>query len=443
MLLLSFLSIGLTVYVMRQGEGMSPLKVGLLVSSFSLFMGSFGMMLWTASPKTRRRLLKWLIPLCALLVILGVSFKFLRLPSAAIQVILGTFAFAFVVGPAVARNRYDQWINRMPSRLKLVGIMTGDSMGFSLIALGLLFWLQRWPAFPALILLGLVMLILSSIFWNGAIRTLFEERERANEALAKAHEQITEKNKEITDSIIYAQRIQEAILPPKEAFDQHLPAHFLLYQPKDIVAGDFYWLERVEDVVLFAAADCTGHGVPGAMVSVICSNALNKSVREFGLQQPSAVLDKCLELVVKRFEQSTERVQDGMDIALCALDVSSMTLQFAGANNPLWIIHTDNTMTELKATKQPIGNYAEPKAYEHHEVQLSKGDTIYVFSDGFPDQFGGPKGKKLKTRGFRDYLLSIQDKTMTEQHVLLAKFFDQWRGSHEQIDDVCLIGVRV
>lgn len=251
---------------------------------------------------------------------------------------------------------------------------------------------------------------------------------------------VEEKNQEILDSINYARRIQTAILPPAPIFREYLPDSFVLYLPKDIVAGDFYWLEKKDSKILFAAADCTGHGVPGAMVSVVCNNSLNRSVREYGLSDPGKILDKTRELVVQEFEKSEEEVQDGMDIALCS--INGQTLQYSGAHNPLWIIR-DGEILETKANKQPIGKYDFAKDFDTHHIDLQKGDTIYLFSDGFIDQFGGEKGKKLKSKAFKTILLKIQNLSMTEQKNYLKEAFHQWRGELDQIDDVCVLGVRV
>ncbi|MCB0400912.1 MAG: tetratricopeptide repeat protein [Flavobacteriales bacterium] len=253
---------------------------------------------------------------------------------------------------------------------------------------------------------------------------------------------IEEKNKNITDSIAYAKRIQEAILPPKSLLNEYLKNGFIYYEPKDIVAGDFYWMEHVGDEVLFAAADCTGHGVPGAMISVVCHNALNRAVREFGLTDPSIVLDKVRELVIETFEKSQENVQDGMDIALCTLDRKNKELKFSGANNSLYIVRGEE-LIELKADKQPISSYVESKPFTLHNFKLQKGDTIYSFTDGFADQFGGEKGKKFKYKPFKELLLSIQSETMEEQYRIIKETFHAWRGDLEQIDDVCVLGVRV
>lgn len=253
---------------------------------------------------------------------------------------------------------------------------------------------------------------------------------------------VEEKNKEITDSITYAKRIQSAILPPKKLVRQYLPQSFILYKPKDIVAGDFYWMEQVEDTILFAAADCTGHGVPGAMVSVVCNNGLNRSVREYGLLDPGKILDKTREIVISEFEKSEEEVKDGMDISLCLLDLKKKSLKWAGANNPLWIIR-DGEILEIKPDKQPIGVVDDPQPFTTHLINLQEQDSIYVFTDGFQDQFGGEKGKKFKPANFKKLLLSIFSESMEEQRQIIDDTFENWKGDIEQLDDVCLISVKV
>ena len=245
---------------------------------------------------------------------------------------------------------------------------------------------------------------------------------------------------EITDSITYAKNIQTAILPSKKNVKKLLRESFIYYKPKDIVAGDFYWLQERNNKVLFAAADCTGHGVPGAMISVVCNNALNRSVREYGLTEPGKILDKTREIVKEEFEKSGKEVNDGMDIALCSLEGNQ--LKYAGARIPVWIIR-DGEIIEIKADRQPIGKYGHQKSYTTHTFNLQEGDSIYIFSDGFVDQFGGEKGKKFKMQPFRDLLLSIQENTMYDQKTIIYKTFEDWKGTLEQIDDICVIGVRV
>ncbi|MBK9591393.1 MAG: SpoIIE family protein phosphatase [Crocinitomicaceae bacterium] len=208
--------------------------------------------------------------------------------------------------------------------------------------------------------------------------------------------------------------------------------------------GDFYWLEKSSDQILIAACDCTGHGVPGAMVSVICNNALNRSVREFGLKEPGKILDKTREIVISEFEKSEDEVKDGMDISLCALSISTLNLNWSGANNPLWILRKGSTeIEEIKADKQPIGKYAAAKSFTTHQKNLEKGDLIYLITDGYQDQFGGEKGKKFKASELKKLLVSISNESMDSQKKKIDEAFESWRGKLEQIDDVCIIGIRV
>lgn len=250
------------------------------------------------------------------------------------------------------------------------------------------------------------------------------------------------KNKEILDSINYAKRLQDAILPSDNSVKQSLPESFILYQPKDIVAGDFYWFEQLEDLIFLAAADCTGHGVPGAMVSVVCSNALHRAVKEFNITDPGKILDKVRELVIETFEKSESEVKDGMDISLCTLNKTTGELNWAGANNPLWII-SNGELKEIKADKQPIGVYYDIKCFTTHTIQLDKREVIYLFTDGFVDQFGGDNGKKFKSANFKKLLLSLENETMESQKRIISNVFERWKGDLEQIDDVCMIGVRI
>jgi serine phosphatase RsbU (regulator of sigma subunit) len=253
---------------------------------------------------------------------------------------------------------------------------------------------------------------------------------------------VEEKNKEILDSITYAKRLQDAILPPLNLVKQYLPESFVLYKPKDIVAGDFYWMERAGDNILIAAADCTGHGVPGALVSVVCSNALNRTVKEFKITQPGKILDKVRELVLETFEKSESNVQDGMDISLCCINTKTNEVQWSGAYNSLWYIH-NGAINEVNADKQPIGKHDKPLPFNTHNINLQKGDTMYLFTDGYADQFGGPKGKKFKYKALQEKLLAFSQQAMSEQRQMLDKAIEDWKGNLEQVDDILIIGVKV
>jgi tetratricopeptide (TPR) repeat protein len=286
------------------------------------------------------------------------------------------------------------------------------------------------------VLSGLALVLVFSVFIYRSLRITKKQKH----IIEEQKHLVEEKNKEITDSIRYAKRIQNAILPPDKVVKQHLKESFILYMPKDIVAGDFYWLENKNNTVLFAAADCTGHGVPGAMVSVICNNGLNRSVREHGITEPGKILDKTREIVLAEFEKSEEDVKDGMDISLCALN--GYRLQWAGANNPLWIVR-NGELLEYAPNKQPIGKVDKPAPFTTHHIELQQGDRLYIFSDGYADQFGGEKGKKFKAANLKKLLLSIQNESMEQQKTILQQTFNQWKANLEQVDDVLVIGVSV
>ena len=312
---------------------------------------------------------------------------------------------------------------------------------FISLVLKVLSYAEIIPTIYALItIIDIFFIITMSLILGSRFSRQFVKVEILQEETQLQKIQLELKSQEILDSINYAKRIQSAILPSGKVVKEYLNESFILYKPKDIVAGDFYWLEQKGKLVLFAAADCTGHGVPGAMVSVICNNGLNRSVREYGLTDPGEILNKTREIVIQEFEKSEEEVKDGMDIGLCSLEGN--TLKYAGANNPLWIIR-NGEVVETKADKQPIGKFDQLKAFTTHTFELQKGDSFYLFSDGYIDQFGGAKGKKFKSKAFKEVLLSIQDKSMEEQKKILDQKFESWRGKLEQLDDVCIIGVKI
>jgi len=283
------------------------------------------------------------------------------------------------------------------------------------------------------------LLIIAGIILKG-----YSDKKKNNLLLEEKSNLIAEKNKEITDSINYAKRIQQAILPSDVDLNKYLQNSFVFYQPKDIVAGDFYWLQKIDDIILYAVADCTGHGVPGAMVSVVCHHALNRAVREYKLISPADILNKTREIIIETFEKGGEHfnIRDGMDIAFCSLNFNKNEIIFAGANNPLYIFR-DNELIEIKGDKQPIGKYFINEPFNQHHHKLKKGDVIYTFSDGYADQFGGPKEKKLMYKNFKEILLSIHKEQSDKQKVALEEKFNEWKGDLEQLDDVCIIGVRI
>jgi len=267
-------------------------------------------------------------------------------------------------------------------------------------------------------------------------------------------EEIEEKNKDITDSINYAQKIQEAILPSDEDIHKHLPDSFVLFKPKDIVSGDFYWFSERDGKAILTAADCTGHGVPGAFMSMIGNSLLNEIVNEQGLTQPAKIIQQLKMAVIKSLKQTGEAgtQKDGMDIAMVAFDIANMKLEFAGAYNPLFRIR-DNELEETRSDRMPIGVYSDDggKIFTNYPMDMKKGDMYYFFTDGFVDQFGGPKGKKFMNKRFKELLMEIHKDPMEDQNQRLDKEIEDWKahkeastgGAYEQMDDILVIGVRV
>jgi serine phosphatase RsbU (regulator of sigma subunit) len=294
--------------------------------------------------------------------------------------------------------------------------------------------------------IGSILLVLIIIYSIISIYIKIKDNKRIqakNRLIQKQKEIVEEKNKEILDSIQYAKRLQDAILPTRKLVKSYFVESFVLYEPKDIVSGDFYWMEAKDGLTMFAAADCTGHGVPGAMVSVVCANALNKAVNELSLTDPGSILNATRDIVVETYTKTGADVQDGMDISICVYNLDRKELLWAGANNPLWIIRKDQPEVDvIKADKQPIGKFGKSVPFTTHKVNINEGDTIYLFSDGFADQFGGEYGKKMKPVKFKELLIENQQKNLDQQKKELFKAFKQWKGDLDQIDDVCVIGVR-
>lgn len=301
------------------------------------------------------------------------------------------------------------------------------------------------------ILVVLMLFVLYYSFQNKKVNHLLK---RKHGEISKINKNIEEKSKEIKDSILYAKRIQSAILTSKEEFNNNLSNSLLVFLPKDIVAGDFYWHKQKDNLVFYAVADCTGHGVPAAMVSVICNHALNTCVNELGLTNPGEILDKAREIVIEAFNNQGGDIQDGMDISLCVLDKNDVekdgfysSLKWAGANSPLWLIRStknkESELFEYKPNKQPVGKTLNPTSFTTNTISLQKEDSLFIFSDGFSDQFGGEKGKKFMSRQFKNFLLSINNLSMDTQKELILEKFKEWKGNNEQVDDVCVVGVRV
>ena len=245
---------------------------------------------------------------------------------------------------------------------------------------------------------------------------------------------ILQEKQSLIDSINYAKRIQTALLPSQSTIQKLLGENFILFLPKDIVSGDFYWVEKVNDLIFFAVCDCTGHGVPGALISIVCHNALNRSVKEYNLTEPAQILDTVSTLVAETLGQDGE-VKDGMDISFCSFNTVTRQLIWAGANLPLWIARQNAfyELIEYKPDKQPIGLHYNKKAFNQHYIDIIKGDTLYLFSDGYADQFGGPKGKKLTRKKFKELLLQQRSLSLQLQQQNLLQHHLNYKGSSSHL----------
>ena len=294
--------------------------------------------------------------------------------------------------------------------------------------------------------------VLKSLFVDGILEFIKNQGkskidmivEKKTKEITEENKKITEKNKEITQSIEYARYLQRSTLPSMSKINRYLKNHFLYYIPKDIIGGDFFWFENINNYLFFAVADCTGHGVPGGMVSLVCSNALNKCVNELKLTNTSEILNHSRELVIDSFSKNEESLNDGMDIVICKVNLNFNLLEFSGANRPLWIMRNETKiLEEYKTDRQPIGNFLYPKPFSTFEIELKTNDIIYMFSDGYVDQFGGDDETIFKGSRFKDLINQIKFLTMEEQERLIKKNFDDWKRKIEQTDDVCVWGIMV
>jgi len=289
------------------------------------------------------------------------------------------------------------------------------------------------------------------------------ENVRAEEKMRKQHQLVLEQKQAITDSISYSRRIQKAVLPSPAYIAKILSDYFTIYKPKDVIGGDFYWVREIEGFSVVIVADCTGHGVPGALMSMLGVTLLNEQFRTFGIRQPGVILGhlrtKVKEILAQ--EGSVRDQKDGMDMAIAIIDHENKELQFGGANIPLFLIRKKNLegileedlklflendeyeLFRLKADKQPIGVHWEEEDFSTRTIKLLDGDSLYMFTDGIADQYGGKNRKKFKSRRLKKLLLSVQAESMKDQGMLIKAAFESWRDGAEQIDDVCMVGVRI
>jgi serine phosphatase RsbU (regulator of sigma subunit) len=325
-------------------------------------------------------------------------------------------------------------------------------------------WYRTWLAYFLYLVIGLLLIWLIVRF---NIERLLKQKEQLEKTVAERtaevvaqKKQIEKAHNEITASINYAKYIQSSVFPKTEDLKSCLGNYFILHKPVEIVSGDFYWVSQKDRKTIVVAADCTGHGVPGAFMSMLGITLLDEIVNKGNITDPGAILNRLREEVIDSLQQKGERGEqkDGMDIAVCTFDQEEMKMQFAGANNPLYLIReadgenagishpqsgNNAGLTEIKGNRMPIGIFDEMDEFTVHEIEISKGDTYYLFTDGFPDQFGGPKRRKFSYKQFRELLLKTQSQLMDDQKYRLEESLNEWMGVSGQTDDILVIGFRI
>lgn len=304
---------------------------------------------------------------------------------------------------------------------------------------------QAKQAQQRIVLIAITLLLLGGAVFAFLLYKRYKLSQQQKQIIEQQKHLVDEKHKEITDSINYAERIQRALLASDALLAAQLPQHFVLFKPKDVVSGDFYWgAQLANKEFALVVADSTGHGVPGAIMSMLNIASLEKAIAQ-GIKTPNLLLEKTRQLIIDKLKNdgSAEGGKDGMDATLLCFDFETNTLRCACANNPVWIIRT-NELIEIKPDKMPVGKHdRDTTPFTQHEIQLQKGDVIYTFTDGYADQFGGEKGKKFMYKPFKELLLSIVQLPMVEQRTILTTTFNTWKGNLEQVDDVCVMGIRI
>ena len=437
----------------------------------------------------------------AIYFLFGINGKAMRLPYGGLLLIISVFLMIFIYVPIDFKLKIEKWKVYTRSKRDAFILCLVDIMGIAIVLFAILFKFQHWPGSSIMIIAGVLLTAISIFAWNQKfkkeiifrkhaedklneslkevieqkqlieekgnilkqqneeIRTINEtlneqqrlikdknvELEAQNEEISAQRDMLSKSNKAISESILYAKRIQTAVLPQQAYIDEILMDNFILYKPRNVVSGDFYWLRQINHFIIIAAADCTGHGVPGAIMSMLGISFLNEIVQKREITRANVILNEMRKQLKHSLKQTGREggIDDGMDMALCVLDSKTNHLQFAGANNPLYYIQ-NNELIEIQADIMPIGFYPNEKpTFTNHEIELKEGDCFYLFSDGFIDQFGGEKGMKLKAPNFQKILLENHSKPLQIQKELLEQELHSWMKGYEQTDDILVMGVRI
>ncbi len=471
----------------------SSAKVVWLTGAWGVFctLLGFSLALFHQPLKIRRSIVAIAQSICLLLLLVGIFLSYKEIPGGNPIAMVAASLLSFFVSPLSFVNKYDRWKFYSKTKTEAFVLSFSDLIGKAGVILGVLFKFMHWPLANYMIGFGGSIFILSTLIWNNAfqkevirrkeaednIKLQKSEIEKTNEALHRQNEEIRaqrdeieaqrdvvvhqkerieEIHREISESINYATRLQNAILPDEKVLEDFFSEHFVLFKPKDKVSGDFYWWSHQGDSTVITAADCTGHGVPGAFMSMLGTSLLREIVDKEKVTITGDILDKLRVGIIHALKQNgaVGEQKDGMDLAIISINHATNTVQFSGANNPLYLLtNRDLSATsavkvfenfyEIKADKMPVAIYEKMNPFTTHEIQLESGDVVYLFSDGFADQFGGPRGKKLNYKSFKRLLFENREKPLDVQKATLNNAFEDWKGRLEQLDDVVIVGVKI
>lgn len=446
---------GLILFFTLISYGYLPEDIQQLFAVLSLmviFHLGFAFVYFYLSAERRRKIIIRLTILTLFLFLFGWFCKLQHWPTASLQFILATFIFCFTCLPLIVKARYDKWVSITRKPIQSLLLSLGDMLSIILILLALLCKVQHWPGFYLLGSIGCVLLVITFLGWNNMFKNEVQLRQVAEKKLASAfddlkvkHELIEEKNREIHDSINYAKRIQYTLLAHTEFLNSHLNEHFVFFKPKDIVSGDFYWATSIHEnekdpTIYLAVCDSTGHGVPGAFMSLLNISFLNEAINEKGIVQPNKVFDHVRTRLINTI--SAEGAKDGMDGILILKEKNGTKVHYAAANNAPIVVR-NGEIIELPYDKMPVGLGEVKSKFSLFEVDLQKNDALFLYTDGYADQFGGPKGKKYKYKNLNAFLCELANNNLTNADKELDHEIEQWKGDLEQVDDLCIIGIRI
>jgi serine phosphatase RsbU (regulator of sigma subunit) len=429
--------LGITIYLsIFQKIATGDMLIWIILAFMFSFIGISTTWL-SKSYEKKRTIRKYFLILLAVLLILTIIFYYHNTYFYWFYLSSVLF-FSFGITPLNASIRIKKWTNYVDSKLTLNLLCYADYLGIILLTLGLSWKTMHWPLANQLILIGVILLIVAALSWNKIFRRQIDLR-------IVAENELKEKNQEIMDSINYAQRIQHSFLATQQLLNQNLGEHFIYFNPKEAISGDFYWAAKLNNGnFAMVNADSTGHGVPGAIMSILNVSAIEKAV-ENNATNPADIFNQTRKTIIERLKKdgSKEGGKDGMDASLISFNSDKSKMTYVAAQNPIWVIR-NGELTEIKPEKMPVGKHdKEHVPFNGGEYDIQKGDQIYTLTDGFQDQFGGPKGKKFMVKKMREYVLSISSLSMAEQHQRITDTFSNWKGDVEQVDDVCVIGVRI